>query len=112
MKHLSDVEIDRRVHISGTQYDRRRILTDDEQDYARYLYNIKNYSLTRIASIMHMSVPGIMYIVEDDYKERKAAYNRSRTNTSYVDPDKVKITKSERIAYKRELLEAGILSLD
>ena len=41
-------------------YHAPEMLTDDEQDYAIYLYNIKGYTLSRIAQIMNMSIPGIL----------------------------------------------------
>ena len=111
MTSYSDLEIDRGVKISGTQYDRRRALSDDEQDYAIYLYNVKGYTLSRIARVMNMSIPGILYIVDPEYKERKRQYNKTRPLT-YQDSDTVTESRRERIKYKRDLLEAGLVSME
>ncbi len=110
-QQFTDVEIERGIKIGGTEYDRRRALTDDEQDYAVYLYNIKGYTLSRIAQIMNMSTPGILYIVDPEYKERKRQYNKTRTAT-YQDSDTVMECRKERIKYKRDLLEAGLVSME
>lgn len=110
-QQFTDVEIERGIKIGGTEYDRRRALTDDEQDYAIYLYNIKGYTLRRISQIMNMSIPGIFYIVNPEYRERKKQYNKTRPLT-YQDSDTVMECRRERIKYKRDLLEAGLVSME
>lgn len=110
-QQFTDVEIERGIKIGGTEYDRRRALTDDEQDYAVYLYNIKGYTLSRIAQIMHMSTPGILYIVDPEYRERKKQYSKTRPAT-YQDSDIVTENRRLRIKYKRDLLEAGLVKME
>jgi len=110
-QQFTDLEIERGIKIGGTEYDRRRALTDDEQDYAVYLYNIKGYTLSRIAQIMHMSPPGILYIVDPEYRERKRQYSKTR-QTTYQDVDDVVKCRKERIKYKRDLLEAGLVKME
>lgn len=109
MQNYTDVEIDRGIRIRGTEYDRRRALTDDEQDYAIYLFNVKGYTLARIAKIMGMSVPGIFYIVNEDYRERKKEYERA--HSSCVDSKLANKIRKSRIAYKRQLLEDGLVTI-
>ena len=108
-QQFTDVEIERGIKIGGTEFDRRRALTDDEQDYAVYLYNVKGYTLSRIAQ--NMSIPGILYIVNPEYRERKRQYSKTRPLT-YQDPDTVMEYRRERIQYKRDLLEAGLVSME
>ena len=108
---FTDVEIERGIKIGGTEFDRRRALTDDEQDYAVYLYNIKGYTLSRIAQIMNMSIPGILYIVNPEYRERKKQYNKTRPLT-YQDSETAMEYRRDRIKYKRDLLEAGLVSME
>lgn len=109
MQNYTDVEIDHGIRIKGTEYDRRRALTDDEQDYAIYLFKVKGYTLARIAKIMGMSVPGIFYIVNEDYRERKKEYERS--HPSYVDAKTANKIRKSRITYKRQLLKDGLVTI-
>ena len=110
-QQFSDLQIERGIKIGGTEYDRRRALTDDEQDYAVYLYNIKGYTLSHIAQIMNMSTPGILYIVDPEYRERKKQYSKTRPVT-YQDSDTVTESRRERIKYKRDLLAAGLVNME
>ena len=112
MNSYSDLEIDRGVKISGTQYDRRRALSDDEQDYAIYLYNVKGYTLSHIARVMNMSVPGILYIVDPEYKMRKLAYGRNTYREQYLSSEEIQESRKSRIEYKRELLEQGLVRME
>lgn len=110
-QQFSDLQIERGIKISGTEYDRRRALTDDEQDYAVYLYNIKGYTLSRIAQIMNMSTSGILYIVDLEYRERKKQYSKTRPVT-YQDSETVTESRRDRIKYKRDLLAAGLVNME
>lgn len=110
MTQLSDVEIDKRVKITGTDYDRRRKLTVDESDYAHYLYNVKKYSLSRIAKMFKMSTPGIMWVVDDEYRSRKQEYNRNNRSTGMSHEEWLK-ARNERVEYKKELLREGKVTI-
>lgn len=108
MFNAPDYIIDKKVKIACTEFDRRRALTDDEQDYAKYLYTVKHYTLTRIAEIMDMSVPGIYYIVNEDYRERKKRANKNYAHNNQSSED-AKEQRDSRIKYKRSLIKLGLI---
>lgn len=94
---LSDLELDQKVHIQSTDFDRKRRLSDKEIRQMRLLFE-EGYSLVSLADMFGVTPPTVKYNVDDDYRAR---YNFLRsgkhTGIQVMDFD-------NRVAYKRDLV--------
>ena len=61
---------------------------------------------------MNMSVPGILYIVDPEYKMRKLAYGRNTYREQCLSSEEIQESRKSRIEYKRELLEQGLVRME
>lgn len=93
---LSGKDFDHKVVIEGTEYDRRRKLTDKDIKNIKKLFK-KNYTISEIAEMYNVSYHAIRYHVDDDFREK---YNRNRVfYGDYSNSD-----MNERVRYKKYLI--------
>lgn len=100
---LTDEALDKKVKIQGTQYDRKRKVTDKTIAKMKSLSS-NGKSVSEIASKLGLNYTTVKYNVDPMFK---AAYNATR-NGAHTGKDK--ISMKNRIAYKRELVATGKLT--
>lgn len=97
---LTDAELDAKVKIQGTKYDRKRKISD------RTISRMKRMSKRgktpiQIAEKLGISVMGVKYNLDPEFKK---LHNQKRsgahTGTDHITPE-------DRIAYKRSLVSKG-----
>ena len=96
---LDDITLNRVVRIQGTQYDRKRVLTDKDIKKMNKLFNKKGLSVKEIAEIFDVSVCCVKYNVMPEWK---AEFNAKRDG-KHTGVDVV--TVEDRAAYKRYLVK-------
>ena len=66
------------IPIAGTQYDRRRKLTEDQKEYIKWLRNEEHLSYNQLAKMFNVSKRLITFICNPDmmakHKERSKKY--------------------------------------
>ena len=111
LSNLSDVEVDRVVKIAGTQYDRRRVVTEKMLKQARkYLKKGKDYDY--ISRKLHLDARTIRYHLDDEYRAQRK--KNARTAGSKVCPLTYEESVSrlvERASYKKSLVASGKLAI-
>ena len=94
---LSNSELNKKVHVAGTNYDRRRKLTNKDIYEIKRMYK-RNNSVSKIANKYGIAYSTVMYHLSEDYKAYK---NKDRLN--YVNNSNSGSYK-ELASYKRKLL--------
>lgn len=103
---LDDAELDKIVHIKGTQFNRRRKLSDKQIVKARKMYEKKKMSIEEIAEFFHVHWKTIKYHLDEEYRQYRLNHaNYPKMNTAYFRDYNAVI--AERAAYKRELVRRG-----
>ena len=97
---LTDEALDKKVKIQGTQYDRKRKVTDKTISKMKSLAS-SGKSISEIASKLGLNYMTVKYNVDPAFK---AIYNATR-NGAHTGKDK--ITMKDRISYKRQFVAAG-----
>lgn len=103
---LTDYQINKRVRLQGTNFDRRRKLTVTEVEVLKFIYKKGIYSLKDLAEVFGVSPATIKYHVDHKFKTL-VNFNRSYYDIKPQTKDKF----FERIQYKRELVKSGDLQL-
>ena len=101
---LSDMELDRKVKIQGTEYDRKRTVTDKTINKMIKMLK-KGDSAYKIAQKMGVSYRCVRYNTDPVYKYM---YNKNRSG-KHTGVDR--ITTEDRILYKRMLVKQGKVSV-
>lgn len=101
--NLGDQELDKIVKIQGTQYDRRRKLTDKQIEKARILYAKYDATLWDLAVMFDVNVRTIRYNLQSSYRAERLEYAKAHPQTRRVKVDSV-AAMIDRVAYKRQLI--------
>ena len=96
---LNDNALDKRVKIQGTPYDRKRKIS--ESTIAKMQKMAKKKSISAIAKELGISYIGVRYNIDPVFREH---FNATRDGKH---TGKDKITKNNRVSYKRQLVAAG-----
>lgn len=99
MKHLTDIEVDKKVRLVHTQYDRKRKLSD--RNIATIKRNIAKGKKTieQLAKKYKVTVHTIKYNIDPEYREQAIAM---RSGKHY---GVCNVTFENRVTYKRKLLK-------
>lgn len=100
---LEDKDIDRIIKIGGTQYDRKRKLTDKQIEKCKRLYFNKNRSFEDIAKKFNVDKRTIRYHIDPTYRKSRI---EQTTGSSYTKRTS-KESFENRVAYKRQLVARG-----
>lgn len=101
---MTDGELDKAVKIQGTDYDRKRKVTSKVLAKMRKL-EAKGKDYAEIAKELGFSNKTVRYNLDEAYREYyKATYAGPHTG-------KNRITKNNRIAYKRDLVALGKITV-
>ena len=101
---LDDNSLDKKVKIQGTQYDRKRKISDAIISKAKKMWK-KNKSISEIARKLDLNYMTVRYNVDQEFRN---AYNEKRDGKH---TGKDHITKLNRVTYKRQLVAAGKISV-
>lgn len=100
---MNDNELDKKVHIQGTKFDRKVKYTDADFKKARKLMK-EGKSWSEIANKVGIRARDLRYHLEPGYRETYIA------SLSGKHTGKDHITKQDRIAYKRSLVASGFVT--
>lgn len=95
---LNDTALDTKIKIQGTQFDRKRKLTDKDWKKVRRLLK-KHHTYKEIAAIFNVSPKTIRYGVDETYRRRCIEWSSGKHTG--VD----KCTFEDRVNYKRYLVK-------
>lgn len=86
-----------KIPIAGTQYDRRRKLTEEQRVYIRWLHEEEQLSYNKLAKMFHVSKRLIQFVChpEKEQKSREQFKERRRDG-------RYKETSKKRAAIQRE----------
>lgn len=99
------------LRVSGTKYDRRVKLTDDQREYIRWLREEEQLSLNKLAKMFGVSKRLITFVCDPNKEATcKEQFKERRKDGRYA------VSKEERAAimrehrhYKKELHEKGLI---
>lgn len=97
VKNLTDMEVDQLVKIQGTQYDRKRKLTDKDIKIIKKLISHGD-SIDYIAAIFGVTEHTIKYNIDSEYRQHSI---NIRSGKHYGETTKDII---DRASYKRHLI--------
>lgn len=103
---LEDKELDKLIQIQGTQYDRKRKLSDKQIEKARILYAKYDASLWDLAVMFGVNVRTIRYNLQNSYRAHRLEYAKAHPQTTRKQYDHT-AALSDRVAYKRKLVARG-----
>lgn len=96
----TDLEVDKNIHIQGTDHDRKRVLTAEDLKFIRKSLK-KGLSLKDIASTLYVDVRTIRYRIDPTYRNKRIAQSSGKhygvTNAAF----------DNRVSYKRDLVNSG-----
>ena len=98
---LDDITLDQKVKIQGTQFDRKRKLTDKDINKMRKLIG-KGYTLDNLSLIYNVDVRTIKYNLDPDYKAHIQSY-QAENYGKHTGIDTYNF--ENRVAYKRLLIK-------
>lgn len=97
---LTDAQLDAKVKIQGTKYDRKRKISDWTITKMKRMSK-KGKTPSEIAEKLGISIIGVKYNIDPEFKrlhnERRSG---AHTGTTHI-------TTADRIAYKRSLVSKG-----
>lgn len=103
---MTDVEVDRAVKLKGTQFDRKRKLTDKQVEKMQKLLR-KGKDLEYIAQKFGIDKRTVRYNTDPEYRQSRIIYNSMyRSHTSIT-----KEYTQDRIEYKRKLVSRGKIKI-
>lgn len=111
LSKYTDEEIDKKVHIQSTQYDRKRKLSDSDLfDITSRVMNGESFKT--LANIYGVDVRTIRYNLDPEYRTKRIKQGRtSGTTPVYISPEAMMEIKSERASYKRGLVTQGLVTI-
>ena len=98
-KRLTDVEVDKKVRLVYTQYDRKRKLSDRNVETIKRNLMKGTKTITELAKKYKVTAHTILYNADPEYREHAIAVRSGK----HYGPGH--ITVENRIAYKRKLLK-------
>lgn len=101
---LTDEALDKKVKIQGTQYDRKRKVTDKTIAKMKSLASTGK-SVSEIAKKLGLNYITVKYNVDPMFK---AIFNAKRSG-KHTGKDHISV--KDRVAYKRDLIAAGKISV-
>ncbi len=107
---MDDKQLDKAIKISGTQYDRKRKLKDNDIEKAKKLFSKKHKTLEEIALKFGVDVRTIRYHLDTTYRQVRIQQARPKTRVVACKKD-YKKSFSDRVAYKRQLVARGRVSI-
>lgn len=99
---LNDFELDKAVIIAGTQYDRKRVLSDNLVAKMRKDYT-KGMSPKDIAEKYGYNYRLVRYNIDEDYRARRIAQSPGKSTGNKI------CDMENRVAYKRSLIKNSLL---
>lgn len=100
---MTDFMIDKIVKLEGTDYDRRRKLTNKDIAAIKRAHR-QGYSILSLAKKYGVSYGTIKYHLDSNFKQ-KIIEERSKNRYGYYDAAK---QRASRIAYKRAIITGNI----
>lgn len=100
---LDDRTLDKVVKISGTEFDRRRKLSDKQLRKMKDLFYKKHKTMKYLAKKFNVHVKTIQYHLDDEYRKLKIEQCKA-SNISRLSQEELQERTKERVAYKRYLL--------
>ena len=100
---LDDKSLDKAVKISGTQYDRRRRLTDKQIARIHKLFTSRNKSIEYLANKFKVDSRTIRYHLDSDYRKSRISQAKSRKSI-IITSEEALLRLTERANYKRTLI--------
>lgn len=95
-----DIAFDKSVKIQGTEFDRKRVLTDKQITYAKKLLS-KGYAITHVAKLLGTSYTVVRYATDEEYRNLCISrVSGNHTGTTHC-------TVKDRIDYKKQLVALG-----
>ena len=85
------------IKIQGTEYDRRRKLTEEDKNYIKLLYEKEKMSQRELASMFGVSKRKIQFILDPDKEKRNKELRKQ-----HIKEGRYKCTKEERASIMRE----------
>ena len=100
-----------KINISGTSYDRRRKLTEDQKEYIRWLHEEEKMSQRKLASMFEVSRRLITLVISPEKEARNRELFRQRKKSGNYKPSKEQWaeTMREHRHYKQQLYIEGKL---
>ena len=97
-----------KIIIQGTNFDRRRRLTDSDKIEVKKMYASGNYSYNKIARFYGVSKRLIIFIVNPEKHIKNLEDRRAKGGSKiYYDKDKNTIAIRESRRYKQKLYKEG-----
>lgn len=97
---LDDKQLDVKVKIQGTKYDRKRKISDWTIRRMKWMSKLGK-SPVEIANKLGLSITGVKYNIDPEFKRlHNERRNGAHTGTTHI-------TTADRIAYKRSLVSKG-----
>lgn len=96
--NLSDIDLDKKIRIQGTQYDRKRKLTDKDCAKASKLYNKKDYTYEMLGEMFSVHPTTIKYYLDPNFRALRIKHAGGK-HTGVV-----ACTFENRVDYKRNLV--------
>lgn len=98
--NLADTTLDNKVHIAGTNWDRRRKLTNKDIYEIKRMYK-RGKAISVIASKYNVTSGTIKYHLFEDYKREVNQKRKEYIVNNNATPE----SRSERARYKRYLID-------
>lgn len=111
LSKYTDEEIDKKVHIQSTQYDRKRKLSDSDLfDITSRVMNGESFKT--LANTYGVDVRTIRYNIDPEYRTKRIKQGRTAGTTPVcISPEAMMEIKSERASYKRDLVTRGLVTI-
>lgn len=100
---MDDLQVDRTVRIQGTEFDRKRKLTDKQVSEMRKLFE-EGFSIKQLASMFKVSRCAVRYNIDDEFRDSMIARNGKHTGETHMD-------FANRVEYKRGLVSSKKLKV-
>lgn len=110
LEQMTDMQVDKAVRIGGTQYDRRRRVTDDAINKMKLLHS-KGVDIETIAKVVGCHVRTVRYYLDPSYRAYRIEH--AHYGQQKVSRDRLwKNTLADRAAYKRKLVSRGYIEVE
>lgn len=98
-----------KINISGTSYDRRRKLSEDQKEYIRWLHEEEHVSKHKLAEMFNVSRRTIQFTIDNDkYEHNRENFKKRRADGRYKQSkEEWAQTIREHRQYKHKLYVEG-----
>lgn len=100
---MDDLQVDRTVRIQGTEFDRKRKLTDEQVEIMQQFYR-DGWSIQSLAKTFHVAWTTARYNIDDAYRELRKLQTGKHTGETHMD-------FANRVEYKRGLVSSKKLKV-